>query len=69
SGRDSKGQRIMAMVPARGLATTVVADRGFMWEVPDKWSLEEAATVPVAYATSYYALCVRGGLKPGDSVL
>ncbi|OAD52584.1 Fatty acid synthase [Eufriesea mexicana] len=69
SGRDSKGQRIMAMVPARGLATTAVADPGFMWKVPDKWSLEEAATVPVAYATSYYALCVRGGLKSGDSVL
>ncbi|XP_043251796.1 fatty acid synthase isoform X1 [Colletes gigas] len=69
SGRNSKGQRIMAMVPARGLATTVVADPGFMWEVPDKWTLEEAATIPVAYATSYYALCVRGGLKPGDSVL
>lgn len=69
SGRDSKGQRIMAMVPARGLATTVIADPGFMWKVPDKWSLEEAATVPVAYATSYYALCVRGHMKPGDSVL
>ncbi|XP_012150604.1 fatty acid synthase 1 [Megachile rotundata] len=69
SGRNSKGQRIMAMVPARGMATTVVADPGFMWEVPDKWTLEQAATIPVAYATSYYALCVRGGLKPGDSVL
>nr|XP_033193891.1 fatty acid synthase [Bombus vancouverensis nearcticus] len=69
SGRDSKGQRVMAMVPARGLATTVIADPGFMWKVPDKWSLEEAATVPVAYATSYYALCVRGHMKPGDSVL
>lgn len=69
SGRNSKGQRIMAMVPARGLATTVVADTGFMWPVPDKWTLEEASTVPVAYATSYYALCVRGGLRPGESVL
>lgn len=69
SGRNSKGERIMAMVPARGLATTVVADPGFMWPVPDKWTLEEAATIPVAYATSYYALCVRGGMKPGDSVL
>nr|XP_034178573.1 fatty acid synthase [Osmia lignaria]XP_034178581.1 fatty acid synthase [Osmia lignaria] len=69
SGRNSKGKRIMAMVPARGLATTVVADPGFMWEVPDKWTLEQAATIPVAYATSYYSLCVRGGLKPGDSVL
>ncbi|XP_076763351.1 fatty acid synthase 1 [Xylocopa sonorina] len=69
SGRNSKGERIMAMVPARGLATTVVADPGFMWPVPDDWSLEQAATVPVAYATSYYALCVRGCLKRGDSVL
>ncbi|XP_053996082.1 fatty acid synthase [Hylaeus anthracinus] len=69
SGRNSKGQRVMAMVPARGLATTVVADTGFMWEVPDKWTLEQASTIPTAYSTSYYALCVRGGMKPGDSVL
>lgn len=69
SGRNSKGQRIMAMVPARGLATTVAADPGFMWEIPDKWSLEEAATIPVAYSTSYYALFVRGRLQRGESVL
>jgi fatty acid synthase len=41
----------MGMVPARGLATTVLADPGFLWEVPENWSLEEAATVPVVYAT------------------
>ncbi|KZC13477.1 PREDICTED: fatty acid synthase [Dufourea novaeangliae] len=69
SGRNSKGQRVMAMVPARGLATTVVADPGFSWIVPDKWTLEEASTIPVAYSTSYYALFVRGGLKRGESVL
>lgn len=69
SGRDSKGERVMAMVPARGLATTVLADPGFSWVVPSKWSLEEASTIPVAYTTSYYALFVRGGLKPGESVL
>ncbi|XP_076649208.1 fatty acid synthase-like [Halictus rubicundus] len=69
SGRNSKGERVMAMVPARSLATTVVADSGFSWIVPKKWSLEEASTIPVAYATSYYALFVRGGLKRGESVL
>ncbi|XP_076656220.1 fatty acid synthase-like [Halictus rubicundus] len=69
SGRNSKGERVMAMVPARGLATTVVADSAFSWIVPKKWSLEEASTIPVAYATSYYALFVRGGLKRGESVL
>ncbi|CAD6242162.1 GSCOCG00009427001-RA-CDS [Cotesia congregata] len=69
AGRDSKGTRVMGMVAARGLATTVLADPGFMWEIPEKWSLEEAATIPVCYATSYYALFVRGRLQPGESVL
>jgi len=69
SGRDAGGRRVMGMVEARGLATTIVADLGFLWEVPDKWTLEQAATIPVAYATSYYALFVRGQLKAGESVL
>ncbi|KAF7386952.1 hypothetical protein HZH66_011404 [Vespula vulgaris] len=69
SGRDTKGRRVMGMVGSRGLATTVLADPGFMWEVPNKWTLEEAATIPVVYATSYYALFVRGRLRPGETVL
>ena len=70
SGRDKKGQRIMGMVPSKGLATTcIVSDPEFTWPVPDNWTLEEAATVPVVYSTAYYALVVRGGLQPGESVL
>ncbi|KAF5278088.1 hypothetical protein FQR65_LT03604 [Abscondita terminalis] len=69
SGRDSKGRRVMGMVDARSLATTCIADSQLLWEVPDKWSLEEAATVPIVYGTSYYALIVRGNLQPGESVL
>jgi len=69
AGKDSKGKRVMGLVAARGLATTVLADPTFMWEVPKEWSLEEAATVPVCYATAYYALVVRGKLRPGESVL
>ncbi|VVC87707.1 unnamed protein product [Leptidea sinapis] len=63
------GARVMGMVAARGLATTVVADRAFLWDVPDNWTLAEAATVPVAYATAYYALVVRGRMRRGESVL
>lgn len=69
SGRTEDGRRVMGMVEARGLATTLLADPGFLWEVPDKWTLEQAATIPVAYSTSYYALFVRGQLKSGESVL
>ncbi|XP_063827966.1 fatty acid synthase [Ostrinia nubilalis] len=69
SGRSSSGKRVMGMVAARGLATSVVADKGFLWDVPAKWTLEEAATVPVAYSTAYYALCVRGRMARGEAVL
>ena len=69
SGRDRRGGRVMGLVPARGLATTVRADPEFLWPVPDAWTLEEAASVPVVYATAYYALVVRGRLQDGQSVL
>lgn len=41
----------MGMLTARGLATSVAADPTFLWEVPSKWSLEQAATIPVVYGT------------------
>ncbi|XP_011872608.1 PREDICTED: fatty acid synthase-like [Vollenhovia emeryi] len=69
SGRDTDGRRVMGIVEAMGLATTVAADLDFLWKVPDQWTLEQAATIPVAYATSYYALFIRGRLKAGESVL
>ncbi|KMQ86062.1 fatty acid synthase, partial [Lasius niger] len=69
SGRDGNGCRVMGIVKAKGLATTVLPDSDFLWKVPDKWTLEQAATIPVTYVTSYYALIVRGRLKAGESVL
>lgn len=56
SGRDTKGRRVMGMVAARSMATTVLADPGFLWEIPEQWSLEEASTVPVAYGTVSFRL-------------
>lgn len=32
-------------------------------------TLEQAASVPVVYATAYYSLVVRGRLRPGETVL
>ncbi|XP_029176907.1 fatty acid synthase-like [Nylanderia fulva] len=69
SGRDVNGDRVMGIIRGKGLATTVVSDSDFLWNVPDKWTLEQAATIPVAYMTSYYALFVRGRLKRGETVL
>lgn len=69
SGRDHNGERVMGLLPANGLATCVSADKRFLWRVPSDWTLEQAASVPVVYATAYYSLVVRGRLRPGESVL
>jgi fatty acid synthase, animal type len=69
SGRDSRGKRIMAMVQAKSLATTCVAQRNMMWEIPDNWTMEEASTIPCVYSTVYYALVIRGKMKKGESIL
>ncbi|TRY87148.1 hypothetical protein DNTS_010214 [Danionella cerebrum] len=69
SGRDPTGRRVMGLLPAKGLATCVDADIRFLWDVPSSWTLEQAASVPVVYATAYYSLVVRGRLRPGESVL
>ncbi len=70
AGRDQNGNRVMGMLAAKGLATTLIMEhQNFLWPVPPHWSMEEAATVPVAYATAYYALLIRGKMQPGESVL
>ncbi|KAH3871939.1 hypothetical protein DPMN_035154, partial [Dreissena polymorpha] len=69
SGRDSSGQRVMGLVPAKGLATFVDVNKTFLWPIPDHWSLQDAATVPVVYTTAYYALVVRGHIHHGNRVL
>lgn len=69
SGRDKCGRRVMGLVPAEGLATSVLLSPDFLWDVPSSWTLEEAASVPVVYTTAYYSLVVRGRIQRGETVL
>ena len=39
------------------------------WELEDHCDLEKFATIPCAYATAYYALCVHGRLQKHHKVL
>lgn len=50
SGRNSKGKRVFGMVGGGALATTVLADKTVMWDVPDEWTLEQASTIPRVYS-------------------
>ncbi|XP_075746848.1 fatty acid synthase-like isoform X2 [Rhipicephalus microplus] len=69
AGLNRLGQRVMGIVPTKGLATAVAVDRTLLWDVPETWSLQQAASVPMVYATAYYALLVHGRMRPGESVL
>lgn len=46
----------MGMVRSRGMANVVEGDKALLWAIPDEWSFEAAASVPVAYGTVYYAM-------------
>lgn len=37
SGRDPSGKRVMGLVPAEGLATSVLLPPDFLWDVPANW--------------------------------
>lgn len=41
----------MGMIVAKTMATIIESDVRLQWKVPDAWTLEEAATVPVVYGT------------------
>nr|XP_003703606.1 PREDICTED: fatty acid synthase [Megachile rotundata] len=69
SGIDTHGQRVMGFVNSKAISNLVIPRKYYLWPVPDKWTLEEAATVPVAYFTVFYALYYFGKLKKGEKVL
>lgn len=59
SGRDNSGKRVMGLVNDKAVATTVLADPDFLWDVPEDWSLEQASVVPLAYTTVRYIILIR----------
>jgi fatty acid synthase len=51
SGRNQKGLRVMGIASHQAIASMVLTGSAMVWDVPDNWTLEDAATVPVAYTT------------------
>lgn len=71
SGRTKSGKRLAGMLGGRGIATTALYEesQSISFNIPDTMSLEEAATIPVVYATAVMALVYRGKMAPGESIL
>ena len=71
SGIDAKtGKRVFGFTNCAAISNKVCMQKdSFSVEIPDEWSLADAATVSVVYVTVYYSLFVRGNLLPGESIL
>lgn len=70
SGRLVKsGKRVMGLTDGSTLATRSRVHTSIHLDVPDAWTLEEAATVPMGYFMAYLALDLLGKVEKDDSVL
>ncbi|WP_418953451.1 type I polyketide synthase [Streptomyces cinnabarinus] len=66
--RFAPGDRVVGIVDG-GFGPLAVADARMVAPVPEGWSYEQAASVPVAYLTAYYGLVDLASVQPGDTVL
>jgi acyl transferase domain-containing protein/NADPH:quinone reductase-like Zn-dependent oxidoreductase/thioesterase domain-containing protein/acyl carrier protein len=62
------GDRVFGVF-AGAFGPVVVTDQRALAHIPDGWTFEQAASVPVAFMTALYGLRDVGGLTEGESVL
>lgn len=63
------GDRVLAMVEQGGYASRVVAQSSQCYRLPEKMSFTQAASLSLAYDTSWFALRDRARVQSGESVL
>ncbi|KAJ0172968.1 hypothetical protein K1T71_011144 [Dendrolimus kikuchii] len=56
SGVTECGQRVMGLVCGGAASSRVRTPASLLWPVPEHWTLEEAATVPLAYLQALFCL-------------
>lgn len=70
SGVTDDGKRVMGIgMSGMALSTHYAADNALLWDVPDNWTLEEAATVPLAYFTIYRAFFFLSKISQAKTIL
>ncbi len=62
------GDHVVALAPA-SFSSHALTLGEFVAPKPAALSFEEAATIPIAFLSAYYALCRLGRMKAGDRVL
>jgi acyl transferase domain-containing protein/D-arabinose 1-dehydrogenase-like Zn-dependent alcohol dehydrogenase/acyl carrier protein/thioesterase domain-containing protein len=62
------GDRVLGLLPG-AFGPSAVADHRVLARIPDGWTFGEAAAIPVAFLTAWYALVDLAEVRPGDRVL
>ena len=69
NGEYEVGQRVLGGSRFGSYAELVVTKQENVLPLPDDWSFEEGAALPVNYMTAYAGLVRFGSLRPGERVL
>lgn len=69
SGITSDGRRVMGVINSKAFSTYIDESEATLIEIPDSWTLEEAATVPVVYMTVYEAFFSTTNIQKNKSIL
>ncbi|XP_026822789.1 fatty acid synthase-like, partial [Rhopalosiphum maidis] len=60
---------IMGITSFEKISSQMIYDPLLSWPIPSTWSLEEATTIPLAYAMNYYIFNILCKLQKDNSVL
>ncbi|MPY63318.1 type I polyketide synthase, partial [Streptomyces spongiae] len=62
------GDRVMGLLDG-AFGPSAVTDARLLAPIPERWTFEQAASVPIVFLTAYHALVDLAGLEAGESVL
>jgi NADPH2:quinone reductase len=63
------GERVMAISRGNAFADFSIVKASNVFRLPTEMTFSEAAAIPIAYHTSYFALHHRGQLRAGETLL
>jgi len=69
SGKLKKGEKVCALLPGGGYAEYACISEGMTMPVPENLTMQEAASLPEAFATAYLNLFGEGNAKAGETLL
>jgi fatty acid synthase len=69
AGVKKNGERVMGVLDGGAFTTYVNPSKTLNFKCPDNWTLEEAATIPIAYITVYTAFFHVVQIEKGKTIL